>query len=415
MKKIFILLFLLTGFRYCSANDFANYPDSGKTNKIFIQGDYLFGSNAITNKFVSDYFLGKFLTTKTKDEVSSKLEAVNRMGAEYNFTIGLTQSCDSLFGLNHSFLTFSFSDHYHVDARFKKDVFELYFRGNKRYEDKTADLSNFNLNLLHYQQFAINIGHRFLINERGYGWSAGLRLSKGQTFLNLSSTDARLYTARYGDYLDLTAALTLRRSDSTKTKLEAWNGTGVSTDLSFFWTDENKNNWQFAIENLGFMSWNGRSSYVHADTSFRFTGVDVSSLFDFADSVHTKINLDSSLVELYLKDRIKKAYTVALPGKISIRFKGKITNNIDLTVAADQFLVSNYLPAVMISPGFKMQKHTLNLIAHYGGYSKLYAGIGYSFEIKGWFLNIQSPYLSGIFTPGKSCAQGTSLSLSKSF
>ena len=93
-----------------------------------------------------------FITNEMKDAVSSKLKSKNQFGAGFRYEFSYRHRPDSMFGLENSYYQVGFRDIYHLDSRFNKDVFELYFRGNKNFAGKSADLGNFEFKQLFYQQ-----------------------------------------------------------------------------------------------------------------------------------------------------------------------------------------------------------------------------------------------------------------------
>src|SRR4051812_15206091 len=66
-----------------------------------------------------------------KDAVSKQLENINRFGSGFKSSVLYTRYNDTVFGLPQSGYSISISDVNLQDCQFSKDVFELYFRGNK--------------------------------------------------------------------------------------------------------------------------------------------------------------------------------------------------------------------------------------------------------------------------------------------
>lgn len=401
-------------FLRSNAGEWNMMPDVVSKHRVYYDANYTFASNAVTNSFASDYYRGIFITNNRKDEVSKNLESFNRFGLMMSSRAAYSVGFDSLFGLKNSWLTFSVSDQFFLSSAFKKDVFELYFRGNKNYESKTADLSGFSLNQFRYQQFSAGFGHQFVREHQHFSFYAGLSFTKGIDLLTISADEAGLFTAEDGSELALNAELELQRSDSSRRTWTSWNGTGMGMDLRFNWTDSSNNQFSVAINNLGFITWNEQSTFVRSDTSFTFTGVDVSELFDFADSVRSEINPDSSLFEPYLRERKEKQISTLMPGQFVVSYTGQLTSKFILNIRADHFWRANYLPSVMISPGFRLPNHTFWLTSRFGGYGKFFAGFAYQFHANTWDIGIRSEYLSG-YLMSKGRGQGASFFLSKAF
>jgi hypothetical protein len=385
-------------------------------NELEISSGYSFGSNALTNDLAKTYFLKGFITDAMKDQVSDKLSGSNRFGIELNYAIKYKHSCEKIFGLKNSYFQIGIKNAILIDAHFNSDVFELYFRGNKNYADKTADLGDFEFNQLYYQQINFSIFHRFKEKNNLMEWSAGVSINKGQRLLNITAPRATLYTDPSGEFLDLNSQLYLHSNDSAKTDLDAFNGIGASVDLGFKWTNYRKRTLAISVENFGFIDWNDRSTYVSADTSFRFEGVDISELFDFKDSVQNTINLDSSLVQPYLKDRTYARTNSLMPAHVKLSYKIPVEKlHMVIETGVEQWLFTSAYPLIYQTYKHKINAHHLiGMKLSYGGYSGFHLGLNYEFQMKTWTLKLKSDQIDG-FLLKNGTAQGAFVSLSKYF
>ena len=154
MKKLFTAIFIFIAY-HASATDWNEWtfqPKQAFRNSFGFSTEYYFASNAITNRFVSDFLRNSFIDNAKKDNISTKLTPLNKLGIESNTDIKYTHRNDTVFGLPKSFFSVSLTNRYHINSRFRKDVFELYFRGNKEYAGKKADLNDFIYNQVFYQQ-----------------------------------------------------------------------------------------------------------------------------------------------------------------------------------------------------------------------------------------------------------------------
>lgn len=417
MKKIFSPLFILITVNSI-ASDWIVKPDSSFKHSIGIVTDYYFASNSITNRFALSYYLGEFIDDSKKNSVSKNLSLLNRFGLGLNNEIKYIRHNKTIFNLPNSFFSISLSNHYHINSSFKKDLFELYFRGNKSYAGKKADLGEFIYNQIVYQKLNFIFGHNFNVNENNFGYSAGLSLNKGQKFNKISTSRASLFTETNGEYLDLNANLEIHQSDSLKNKIKDWNGTGCSIDFAFYWKNKKNNILKVTAANFGFIKWNNNSAHVFADTSFRFEGIDVSYLFLLTDSVKETVSLDSSLAEPYLSVREKKNYNTPLPALLSISY---------LYVLKPQKLNLEFEINYLFFAGYKLREslaltyyinniNRLSLKTSFGGYTGFQTGLSYSTQfLKNWVFSIQSDYLTGLINPDKGKAQGAFVSLTSYF
>ncbi len=394
------------------------HPDSAFRHRISFSGNYFFESNAITNRFALSYYQKEFIDNSEKDNVSDNLGLINRLGIQANMELNYTKRNDTVFGLPHSYYSVGIANRYHINSRFRQDVFELYFRGNKNYEGKEADLSDFVYNQIYYQQINFTFGHSYNHGQNTFGFSAGLDFNKGQKFYRIDAPHATLFTEIYGESLDLDANIKLRQSDSSTTDIFTWNGTGGSADLSFWWSDKKRNRLNFSVGNVGFIQWSKNSTYVKADTSFRFEGIDVSYLFDLEDTIKRNLTLDSSLVEPYLSEREKKNYMSPLPCLLDLNYEFNLQpGEIDLGASVSYLLFAESQIRGSASLNYTINyKHRLSLLLNYGRYSRIQAGLAYKVMfLQRWMLNVGSDFLSSMLDSKNGTAQGAFLSLSAYF
>ncbi len=438
MKRIYLILLLsvlsLISFAERPVSDSLRTDSTGgcnaipdiirsEKNAVTFQSEYFFGSNALTIDLASTYFNNGFINDGMKDVVSGKLKTSNNFGAGFNYELNYRRSPDSLFGTKFSYYQVGFRDVYHLDARFNRDVFELYFRGNKKYAGQTADIGDFEFKQLFYQQLYFTFGHQVMNNgdyisfdKDRFEYSVGLSFNKGHKLLTIEAIDASLFTQQDGEYLDLDADLEIHTNDSAKNDKIAFNGIGGSIDLYFKWTDKKCRQLEFTAKNLGLIAWNNQSSYVAADTSFRFEGVDISDLFDFTDSVTNTISLDSSLVEPYLTNRTKKSHNTLLPALIKLKYSLPVKKiKTIMSTEVGYLLYANCKPYIRQTFQYRINSvHSVGLSLSYGGYSNFNVGLNYELRLKNWNFQLKSDAITGYFMKDAT-SQGAFVSLSKYF
>ncbi len=414
MKRIsFVILHL---FLFYSAFAGKYDGDSTTLNSISISSEYFFGSNSLTDDLVSTYFKRGFISNEMKDVVSKNLSNSNRFGVGFNYALSFRHKTDSLFGLRHSYYQIGFRDVYHIDSKFSKDMFELYFRGNKNYAGKTASLNDFEFNQIFYQQLSFMFGHTFKNGLNKYEFTTGISFNKGYELLLIQAPTAGIFTQESGEYLDLNANLSIQKNDSAKDGKLAFNGFGGSIDFSFKWTDRKKRDLEFSMTNLGFIGWNKKTTSIEADTSFRFEGVDITQLFDFTDSVSSTINFDSTLVEPYLTSRSKKAHSTSLPALVKLTYTIPIDKyHIRMETGIGNLFFTKSLPIIWQNYQYKLnQSHSFGLKLSYGGYSGFNIGLNYELKLSGWKFQLRSDQVNGLLLKNGT-AQGAFVSLAKYF
>lgn len=390
----------------------------GYTQVYALSSDYFFASDAITNRFAGEYFNKGFLSNDMKDAVSKNLFRRNYFGAEFNASITVGQKLDTMFGLLKGNSFIRLSNCAHIDGQFEEDLFEIFFRGNKNYAGKKAELGPFNLKSYTYQQFTYGIERQFETKNKNVVWSAAVSLNIGQKYNSYHSENASLYTAPDGTFLDIDLDLKLRSSDSAQNKLGTFNGYGFSGSGMLIIKDENQNTWSFSADNLGYIRWTKESSELQVDSTFRFEGIDVSDLFDFSDSIKKVITTDSAYVQAFLTNRQKKSFNDMLPFHLRASYSGQLVpGKLILQIGAEQILFAGarLKGFSALKYNFK-RKHQLALNLSYGAYTLWNIGLAYSGQIgKSWVFSTGSDYLSDMLNNGRGLSQGAFVSLQKYF
>lgn len=400
------------------ADDPAPSKESGFKNRVELNSSYFFASDAITNRFAKDYYLGHFIDTKTKDGVSGYLSGLSRLGAGSDISLSYERKPEKLFGLNDAFWYLDINSRNEIISTFRKDLFELYFRGNKMFAGKTADLSDFRFENSVYQQVVLGIGKSTACSKGELTWSAGLAFNKGQRYLSIEAPGASLYTAPDGYFLDVELELEIRQSDSARKSLSAVNGLGSSLMAAVEYKDERDNIFKFELENAGFITWNKESSFVPADSSFQFIGVDANDLFNFTDTVQGTLTSDSAYVQGFLTKRRKESFTTPLPVLIQATYFANLAPDVfGIEIGASYLGFASSFPRAWGKACWTFHPHhQLSLKASYGGYTVWNLGLGYSALLgKSFVFSLQSDYLSAMLRSTKGRAQGAFVSLSKYF
>jgi hypothetical protein len=387
---------------------------SGGKN-ISLSSEYYFGSNAITNKFVNYYFLNRFIDNELKTDVRDRLDATgNGFGAGFNTSLSFTYRIKSM----HSIKTLYFmgiSNRNFADAVFSRDVFELFFRGNRGYEGRTADFTDFHFRNFGYQKltwgmFNINSGDSAKVS---YGFSGSALIGQYMKDINVSG---KIFTAPYGEYLDVEASGNMHASDSAHKSLASVNGLGISADFYFHYRMNDDCYLNFSVTDFGYMNWNKNTSQVSVDTSFHFEGVEVNDLFDFSDSVFASSSLtDSAQAEQFLTNRSMQSYSVVMPVRAAAELVYHLREEkIFFTVRDEMMTGKAFSNLAAIGMGWKGKNAVVSGELSYGGYGNLIAGLTASFlMMKNYSLTIGSHAVNGFIAPANSTSQGIFFTLKK--
>ncbi|MFM2135628.1 MAG: hypothetical protein RL021_1028 [Bacteroidota bacterium] len=389
-------------------NEYA-LPDSARYS-VGLSSEYFFASDALTNRLAQDYLLHRFIDDPVKDAVSEQSSDLNRFGLAFNGAIEFLHRPDS----SKTHYIFSLQHHLFVDSKFRNDLFDLYFRGNKPFAGDTAYVRNSSFRLLFYYQAGAGAAGSSLNGKiRWYGLGSFLI---GHDLLDVKATNGWIYTSPDGEFIDSDMHLTFRQSDSAGTAPTTMNGAGASMTAGISVATGENGRIHFGVRNLGFIHFFERSSFAEVDTNLRFEGIDATDLFDFSDSI-TGIIDDSTLVQQYIVNRRKESFNAATPGQIDLwHEQGLLKNNLSLALGTRLYLRNTSIPLVWTEVSVRLSPHhTFRLRAQYGGYTELTAGPGFEYDNGKWNFRIGSDFLSEWLDAEKGTAQGAFLSLQKSF
>src|SRR5205823_2745587 len=160
------------------------------------------------------------------DEASKNLKSKNRFGGGADANLFFVFHPDTT---NQNFSVYTgVRIRNHIDARFPKDLFEVYFRGNKNYAGKTADFSDFELNSYQYKQFTTGMANAYHLHNGKLFVGIGINITGGTRFTKISSPHSTLYTQPEGEYLDGNFDVTYQRNDSAAAKFIPDDGKGIA-------------------------------------------------------------------------------------------------------------------------------------------------------------------------------------------
>ena len=337
--------------------------ESYAKDEVQLDFDFHMNSNSIPTTFAGAFLTGKDISDQLKGRVVSY--APKLMKYEDEFKAGLAYK--------HYFKKPSvalYVSYYHRNMRFmttSRDAFELLFYGNKRFEDKTADLSNIRFENLMYNQYSIGIsksdGHFF----------GGLNLSFLQGFNDQQLTNSKgsLYTAPYGEYIDAAYTMALNQANNGASKYFDLDGRGFSADLQLGYNTD-KFRIALTVQDLGSISWNRRPTNYIGDTSFRYNGVVISDLTNLAGSGLGGLNLDSVFSVLGPK-KTNRSYTTTLPTTFQVTYSQLLKvkdHSMILTVALNTRMLKNYYVYGYVKASFLLSHNwTTSVSAGAGGYS----------------------------------------------
>ncbi|CAN5681476.1 hypothetical protein BH11BAC1_BH11BAC1_23310 [soil metagenome] len=390
--------------------------DTSQSFLINLRGNYFFASDAITNEFASAYYRGRFLTDDLKNSVTNNLDAQNSLAGEINWDVALTFHPDTNNRKVEAYL--AYRNRAHVDSRFSKDFFQLFFHGNKMYAGKTADLVDFFFQQYSYRQIAFGISNQFDISEKSkLTVGADIAINQGIKFLKVNGKAATLYTDPDGEFIDADLHATIFTDDSAGQHPSKLDGTGYSGDFYLEYETE-KSLLAFSVENFGSIHWNKWSTVVSLDSTFHFDGIDIRDLFEIGDSIKVKTSLDSTFYQNFARNRSEQRITTQLPMKISGSYTLLIPEcRLNVTIGIEVLLNTYSTMRYFGGLNYKINRsNEIGFVIATGGYTTFHCGPNFIHSFP-WHLKLQigSNYLYPMLSYKTGKSQGAYLSLSKSF
>jgi len=392
-----------------------SFPDSAKS-RVGIVGEFGLNSNALTTAFISKFYNGGYIDKEQKDQVLSRTKSKNRIGADLNYGIVAAFKLDSLFHKDCFSVFFSLRDRQHFDARFSRDFFRLGFYGNAQFAGQTAYLTDFNLNLLRYQQVQIGLFSNKL--DSAARWGVGISFLKGEQYASIYAKKAELFTSEDGQYIDFNTSLQVAQSDTAKKGIGAFNGYGASIDIYFeapFNSKLGHSKLILSVADIGFIKFNKQTLYLNQDSLFHYSGFNVNSIYDLQDSTFSGTNQDSIINAI--APFKKQSISATLPAVLNLSYETQLSPKFDLTEGIRYVFNGNYSLLFYIRGNYQFNKQlTVNATIGYGGYGNFNYGIGALASIgKGFDIYIGSNNIEGFIAPKKTAGQGAYISLIKNF
>ena len=332
-------------------------------NTVQLDIDFHMNSNSLPTTFA-----GAFLTKKEiTDDMKNTVLRYHQKIIKYEDELKAGLAYKHYFKKKNLTLYLSY---YHRNERqmtTSRDAFNLIFYGNAQFEDKTADLSHISFQNLMYNQYSIGIsksdGHFF----------AGINVSYLQGFSNqqLKNPTGSLYTAPYGEYLDVSYNMKFNEAATGATKFFDLNGQGISADFQFGYNTE-KTRFMISVQDLGYITWNKNPVNYNGDTTMTFNGVVINDITNLSGSGIQGLKLDSQLLALAPR-KSNSAYTTTLPATIQATFSHLFKlkkHDMIFTAAINTRLLANYYAYGYVKTTFLLDHHWATSVSvGAGGYS----------------------------------------------
>lgn len=402
MKKILAIVFVCGSFSLNAQNFLPEYVQYDTVQKMTLRtaAHFNYQTSAIPNYFMNYFLNGGQISQAHKDNVSNGLKNSNSVGAEQVFSIRFTDFSGHPFKDSMLGYYLNIEHHDHIAANFNKTLFDLVFYGNGPYAGQTLNLAQANFARYTFQKFG------FGITEASTGSSFGVSVVKGQSFstMNLTKGDFLTDDSTANIRFDYTADLS--RSDTLKTKFNAFNGVGMSIDLNWNFKLGRDSilpdllNFQLQVHNAGFIAWNEATLNYLADTNVQYNGFTVDNITRPEEGLITgSTNLKDTLNIRYEK-RKRQSFLPAdfLFGNYVNPLKGYWLKPL---FGVRYKLMEGYTVMPYLGASIKVSKKSfLQVHGSYGGFGGFRVGVRYQAQLgKRLHVVLGSSHIDGLYSP----------------
>jgi len=370
-------------------------------------GEYSLMSSGITNRFFLDFVNGSYIDNAQKEYIYERLSDVSRFGYQLNLSVAgaaaVSRSARVIAAISAS---------QRNSAVFSKDMFYLFFRGNKPFAGKTADLDPFRFTSYSYQTFSAGINKSIADNRLNF-W-AGLSLVRGGNFRYAETERLKLFTEQYGAYIEADADIKARVSAGKPGLIADKNGMGASFFGGFDY-QIGKSTVGFSVTDLGFIQWNKMKTYK-ADGLLRFEGKEIPNILGFSDTLLSSYSADSLAAEVGV-DIYEENFFYRIPTFIKLTYVYKhsetwmFISGVELVTGVGTIPRVFLKPVVALTDNFYIQGCFM-----YGGFGRMNLELGaaahFGRQISG-YMNLNAAGL--LLAANKTGGQGLSLGIYKCF
>lgn len=338
------------------------------SRKIEFDVNAIVTSNVVTNSFINTYAFDSFISDERKDDVSSRLTKKNRVGIDVSSYLRYTKAPEKVGDWGYSFAIGARNMSY---FSFSKDLFELYFRGNKMFAGQTITVGDLNYLSVTYQDLQSVFTKKV---SKKLSLIGGVSVLKGNYLEHLTIDRGTLYTAENGEVIEFDASLHMRYSDPEQAGFTDMPGIGTSIQLGAEYNLNNETTIGFAIKDIGFIRWNNINQY-EADSSWYFEGAEVDNLLQFESSQFDDVRTDTITELLGIKKGTRKLTTV-LPSSVQFYYQTEL-NKLALKAQLNYIFFKGYLPQLITQGSYKLSEQVNVLGGLYiGGFGLLDYMIG---------------------------------------
>lgn len=352
---------------YAQENSFEFYTDFG------------FFNSSINGKLLSNSY--GFLDNNDKNNIINSLQTKNNIALESNHSLAYN---------NKKGWGLVLSNNIGVYATYPKSLVQLTLLGNQSFKGESLKLTPLNLTAYHYSQI-----------DFSYQWSKKINTSIGLLFGHQLATikvnTANFFTESNAAYINYDLGIESHFSDTSDIQNNIFKNNGFGVAFGISYSDKiRKGSYNIALSDIGFISWNEKTTNAIIESQFQFEGINVDDFIAFNDSL---IENEFNDTQEDLKKSNVASHTWQLPNRLNISFKHPIVSSIvqaySLSFEHRISLYTNPKLTAQIHKTLKKQ-HTFSIGYHTGGFEPNSFQFNYYFKSEGTHFQIYSRQVNSL-------------------
>lgn len=372
-----------------------NYPSN--KNYLNIQGAFFNQSNAVNTQIAYAILFKSFIDDAMKQRTFKQLKKNNGYEDEARWALQYAHynpKCN---------LTYSFAYTYRNmrNMTFNKEAFQFVFAGNKMFEDDTISLNQVNFNYIAYNQLQVGISKTIQKPTHNVIIGGAISVLQSPQYLSLKADKSSIYTAPYGEYLDIKYNLQAQQANNGAPEFFSFKGTGMSAD--FHLSYQRKQNWmlRFNVNDIGFIKYSNEINTYKGDSAIKFEGIVIDNILNFTTPSIFKDFKADSLFKILNIENSKKSFLIIHPVTFQLAFSKMILKQrAMITVGVQHKTLPKYYPYVWGKFSYNC-KHNFIPSVHvgFGGYSYYNLGVELAKKIGVASICIGSNNILGLIIP----------------
>jgi hypothetical protein len=362
--------------------------------RLEIEGAIGLESQNFSTQQLLSFTTSDFLDTDDKNDLLNSVNNQFVLGYEQYWRVGIYEHPRFVtIGTARDNWGFSIYQRAYTALNMPRNTLDLALFGNKKFAGESLDLSD-----TYYENwFYTGLQYQFQFNIGNQPFEMASAIILGHSHSRYAFDDLSLYTEPDGAYLEVDGQYEIR--EHTTDFGFGIAGMGTAIDLATRFALNSRMKLSVGVSDLGIVYWTRGNSAVK-DTSFRFSGIEISSVFDIKDSlIRSQVDELEEGISLNSNQYLLNLMPFRLEAELVYQMnKGKLQH---LFASVDYLYLPGYMPRLRTGAYFRLNnKHKLTTEVGYGGFNALTLGAGYEWRVSNRVeLNASVGNLPGVIVP----------------